>query len=82
MAMLGIRSRTTTLDRERTAGVKTDCWGSAIANAESASRWQCGINRDPILKERLFGSVVPKGIMARTSRSCITTWTRRRLILT
>ncbi len=38
-----VPSRTTTPGRERTAGVKTDCWGSAIANAEFVSRWHCGI---------------------------------------
>ncbi len=51
----GVPSRTTTPDRARTAGAKTDCWGSAIANAGSV---RVGIvnHRDPILKERTLRS--------------------------
>ena len=49
------------LVREPTAGAKTVCWESQTDKAELVSRWRCGINKDPFLKERLFGLTGPQG---------------------
>jgi len=34
---------------------------SLIADADCASHWHCGMKKDPILKERLFGLTNPQG---------------------
>ena len=62
--------RTITRDRAPTAGTRTASPASAIAISTSASRSRSGTDRDPILKERLFGLTGHQGNHGEDVKEC------------
>ena len=69
-ARAGSTSRTITPAAAPTAGAKTACSASAIAKAASASAFAFWNERDPILKERLFGLTCNEGNHGEDVKEC------------
>jgi len=67
---VGITCRTTTLVRVPIVGTKTAGWHLRSATDNLFCRWRCWNERDPILKERLFGLTGNEGNHSEDVKEC------------